>query len=80
MSIPFKTFIHGKLVSLNTFTTVSEKRDTLLRNLLDGNRIPSYTTLKTTNNPYFLNGIWNAGMGEVFAWKCADTSTGTQTQ
>jgi len=79
ISIPFKTFIHGKLVSLNTFTTVSEKRDTLLRNLL-ATRNPTYNQLTTPSNSYFPNSKWNASMGDIFAWKCADISTGTQTQ
>jgi hypothetical protein len=75
MSIPFKTFIHGKIVSLNTFTTVSEKREKLLWNLLNNTRVPSYTTLTSTSNPYFVNSRWNASMGDIFAWKCADITT-----
>jgi hypothetical protein len=73
-TIPFKTIIHGKIVSLNTFTTVSEKRNTLLTNLL-WTRTPNYSTLTSTSNSYFPNSTWNASMGDVFAWKCADTST-----
>lgn len=80
MAIPFKTFIHGKLVSLNTFTTVSEKREKLLGNLLNNTRTPSYTTLISTANPYFNNSRWNASMGDIFAWKCADITTGSQLQ
>ncbi len=79
-SIPFKTFIHGKLISLNTFSTVSEKREKFLWNLLN-TRIPSYTTLTLPgSNPYFPNSTWNASMGDIFAWKCADISTWTQLQ
>jgi len=81
-SIPFKTFIHGKLTSLNTFTTVSEKRITLLRNLMS-NRIPTLNTL--SDNTYlwsfFSTNTWNAGMGGIFARRCADTPrTGAQAQ
>lgn len=78
MSIPFKTFIHGKLVSLNTFTTVSEKREKLLQNLLN-TRYPNYYQIATWNT-YFPNSRWNASMGDIFAWKCSDISTGWQLQ
>ena len=70
MSIPFKTFIHGKIVSLNTFTTVSEKREKFLQNLLN-TRYPNYYQIATWNT-YFPNWRWNASMGDVFAWKCND--------
>lgn len=78
-NIPFKTFVHGRLVSLNTMTSVSIQREKQLAQVLQSPRVwPSYIELTTTANPYFINNRWNASMGDVFAWKCADISTGGQ--
>jgi hypothetical protein len=82
MTIPFKTIIHGKIVSLNTFGTVSEQRGKLLWNLLNTRtHTPSYSTLTTPgSNSYFPDWKWNASMGDVFTWKCADINSGSQLQ
>jgi hypothetical protein len=74
-SIPFKTFIHGKFTSLNTFTTVSAQREKLLRTLID-TRNPSYDDISTNQYlwKFFSTNKWNAGMWEIFARRCADTT------
>jgi hypothetical protein len=72
-SIPFKTFIHGKLISLNTFTTVSAKREKLLEKLLQS-RWHTFGMLKNTPNEYFINNQWSASMGDIFSWRCDDTN------
>lgn len=73
-TIPFKTFIHGKLVSLNTFTAVSEKRIQHLQDLMN-DRTPNYEYF--THNEdlglYFRDKVRSAGMGDIFAWWCSDT-------
>lgn len=80
-TIPFKTIIHGKLVSLNTFTTASDKRILQLQSTLSNRpRSPSIATLLITPNTYFPNGQWTPSIGDVFSWKCADISTWWQIQ
>jgi hypothetical protein len=46
-TIPFKTFIHGKFISLNTFTTVSMPREKQISNLLS-TRFPTYQSIVRT--------------------------------
>ena len=76
-NIPFKTLVHGRLVSLNAMTAVSTRRNTHLEQLLQDPRTTTYSQLTDTaiSNPYFPNGKWNASMWDVFAWKCADITT-----
>ena len=82
-SIPFKTFIHGKIAALNTLTNVSTQRIKHIENVLL-NRAPDmlYSQLIATGtNPYFPTNTWNASMGDLFSWRCADTTqTGSQSQ
>ncbi len=82
-SIPFKTFIHGKVASLNTLTSVSTQRIKHIENVL-ATRPPDmlYSQLSLSgNNAYFPGNTWNASMGDLFSWRCADTTqTGSQAQ
>lgn len=70
--VPYKTFIQGRLVSLNTLTSVSAQRIKHLFSLLS-NRTPDYNTLSAIGmNRYFPNNTWNASMGDLFSWSCSD--------
>lgn len=74
-TIPFKTFVHGKLSSLNTFTTVSSQRIKLLTNLM-ATRATTYNDFVANSLlwSYFEDGQWNASMENLFNWKCATTT------
>lgn len=76
-TLPLKTYIHGKFTSLNTFTTVSEPRENLLRSLMS-NRQPDYSELKNNSYlwGYFIDHKWNASMEDMFTRRCADSWTG----
>jgi hypothetical protein len=74
-TIPFKTFIHGKLSSLNTLTTVSDKRMTQLKTLLntEGRVWPNYSSLSGANSYFGLGrtpSLWH-----VFSWRCYTEGT-----
>lgn len=74
-TIPFKTYIHGKLAALNTMTSVSSQRASHLINLLS-NREPNYATLAASGwNSYFTDNTWTASLWDVFSWHCDDTNT-----
>ena len=74
-TIPFKTYIHGKLAALNTMTSVSDQRASHLIKLL-GTRNPDYGSLAESGwNNYFVNNTWTASLGDVFSWQCDDTNT-----
>ncbi len=82
-SIPYKTFIHGKVASLNTLTNVSTQRIKHIENVL-ATRPPDMLYIQLTatgSNTYFPNNTWNASMWDLFAWRCADTTqTWSQSQ
>ena len=71
-TIPFKTYIHGRVASLNTMTTVSEKRESHLASLLE-NRNPNYNTLIEQWNKWYNNDKWDASLWSLFSWQCKDT-------
>ncbi len=72
-TIPIKTYIHGKIISLNTLTSVSGQRDKHLSALL-WDRNPSYGSLIDTPNFYYPENVWNASLGDLFSWQCSDTA------
>lgn len=74
-TIPFKTYLHWKLISLNTMTTVSIPRERHLSSLLV-QRMPAYSELATQANPYFPDNRWNASLWSVFSWQCDDSVEG----
>ena len=71
-TIPFKTYIHGRVASLNTMTAVSEKRESHLASLLE-NRNPNYNTLIEQWNKWYNNDKWDASLWSLFSWQCKDT-------
>ncbi len=72
-SIPFRTYIHGRVASLNTFTSVSTQRVWFLQT-----KIPERSTLQGSQyGETFPWWVWSPSMEEIFSFGCTDAGSGS---
>lgn len=71
-TIPFKTYVHGKLSSLNPMTVVSELRENQIKFLLASSttRSYTYTDLTQDDNKFFEEEKRDASLSSIFSWHC----------
>lgn len=73
-SIPFRTYIHGRIASLNTFTNVSSKRQSYLVSKLWSTWSELWWSGSVIGQPNttFPSSTWSPSMEEIFSFVCTD--------
>lgn len=69
-TIPLKTYLHGKLISLNTFDTTSLQREKYLQSHIQHyNKFKALPHEDSEIAPYYPNG-WDPSLTTLFTWRC----------
>lgn len=69
-TIPLKTYLHGKLISLNTFDTTSLQREKYLQSHIQHyDKFKAYPDEAPEIAPYYPNG-WDPSLTTLFTWRC----------